>query len=305
MAEIDFNRDFTPEIGAAVPLGASVRRVTAPNGGPFTFRGTNSYIVGHGRVAVIDLGPDDAAHIAALLAATAGEEVAAILVTHTHRDHSGGVQRLVAATGAPVLAGGAHRFARPPRPGEDAALEAGADLGFRPDRILADGERIAGDGFALEAIATPRPCRQPHGLALRRQRHAVLGRPCHGLVDDRRRAAGRPDGRLHGLARHPRRAAGDGLSARPRRADRRRAGLVRALRAHRRLREAAILSRIARGDRTIPEVVAVIYRETPAALHGAAALSVLAHVEDLVDRGRLRTVSGSGLDACYEAVSAG
>ena len=97
---IAFDRSMEPHYGIAVAVAPGVRRVTAPNPGPFTFRGTNSYIVGSGHVAVIDPGPDDDAHLAALLAATEGETVSHILVTHTHRDHSSLVPRLKAATGA-------------------------------------------------------------------------------------------------------------------------------------------------------------------------------------------------------------
>lgn len=305
MAEISFDRDFDPEPGAAVPLGSAVRRVTARNAGPFTFRGTNSYIVGHGRVAVIDPGPDDAAHIDALLAATAGETIEAILVTHTHRDHSAGVPRLVAATGAVVHAGGPHRFARTPRADEGAALEAGADLDFRPDHVLADGGRIAGDGWSLEAIATPGHAANHMAFALEGSGMLFPGDHVMGWSTT---VVAPPDGAmadymrsLDVLAQRPETVYLPGHGAPIADAP----AFVRALRAHRRLREAAIMARIERGDRTIPEIVAVIYRETPAVLHGAAALSVLAHVEDLVARGRLRVVRGSGLAAEYETVSAG
>ncbi|SHE70023.1 Glyoxylase, beta-lactamase superfamily II [Kaistia soli DSM 19436] len=305
MAEICFDRDFDPQTGTAVALGDHVRRVTAPNANPFTFRGTNSYIVGHGHVAIIDPGPDDATHIDALIAATAGETIDTILVTHTHRDHSAGVQRLKAACGAPVHAGGPHRFARPPRPGEDATLEAGADRAFAPDHQIADGERIAGDGWSLTAIATPGHAANHMVFALDGSDMLFSGDHVMGWSTT---VVAPPDGSMADYLRSL-----DILAARPETiylpghgapiADA--PAFVRALKAHRKLREAAIFARIERGDHTIAEIVAVIYRETPPALHGAAALSVLAHIEDLVARGRVRVLDGSGLTATYAVVSVG
>src|SRR5262249_7378606 len=117
--------------------------------------GTVSYIVGHGQVAVVDPGPLDEAHIAALLDAVRNETVTHIFVTHTHRDHSPAVPRIKAATGAVVLAAGPHRPARPPPPREAPRLDASNDTEFRPDRALADGEIVRGSGWTIEAITTP------------------------------------------------------------------------------------------------------------------------------------------------------
>src|SRR6516162_2891750 len=129
--DIPFDRgfDLPPETVEEVVPG--VRRLLANNPGPFTFKGTVSYIVGRGRVAIIDPGPLDETHIAALLDAVRGETVTHIFVTHTHRDHSPAVPRVKAATGALVLAEGAHRPA------------------------LADGEVVTGPGWTIEAVTTP------------------------------------------------------------------------------------------------------------------------------------------------------
>ena len=124
---IPFDRDFAPERERADEIGHGVRRLTANNPGPFTFQGTNTYIIGHGRVAVLDPGPDDRAHVEAILAATAGEEITHIIVTHTHRDHSEAAAALKAATGALTVGAGPHRPARAPRAGEEALLDASAD----------------------------------------------------------------------------------------------------------------------------------------------------------------------------------
>src|SRR3954449_11559100 len=137
--DIPFDKSFdlAPDIVDQVAPG--VRRVLANNPSPFTFKGTLSYIVGQGHVAIIDPGPLDEAHIAALLDAVRGETVTHIFVTHTHRDHSPGVPAIKAATGAQVFAEGSHRASRPLHAGEAPRMEAANDMDFRPDRTLADG----------------------------------------------------------------------------------------------------------------------------------------------------------------------
>ncbi|WP_284247437.1 MBL fold metallo-hydrolase, partial [Methylobacterium haplocladii] len=133
-----------PAFDPALPASGELRRLTplvrrriCANGGPFTASGTCSYIVGRGRVAIIDPGPDDADHVAALVAATAGETVSAIVVTHTHRDHSPGARRLQQLTGAPIVGCGPHKAARDLAEGEFPHLDASADREHRPDRELA------------------------------------------------------------------------------------------------------------------------------------------------------------------------
>src|SRR5262249_14983573 len=132
-----------------------VRRVMANNPGPFTFKGTLSYIIGRGKVAIIDPGPDDEAHIGALLDAVRHETVTHIFVTHTPRDHSPALPAIKAVTGATVYAEGPHRAARPLHIGEHNPLDASADREFQPDIALQDGQIVRGDGWAIEAVATP------------------------------------------------------------------------------------------------------------------------------------------------------
>src|SRR5260370_27035270 len=151
---VDRSCGLPPETGEEVVPG--VRRLLANNPGPFTFKGTVSYIVGRDRVAIIDPGPLDETHIAALLEAVRGETVTHIFVTHTHRDHSPAVPRVKAATGALVLAEGAHRPARALNIGEAPRLDARNDTEFRPDPTLADGQGIAGPGWTCPAGSTPR-----------------------------------------------------------------------------------------------------------------------------------------------------
>ena len=153
--DIPFNRDFPLKPGVVDEARPGVRRVLCNNPSPFTFTGTVSYIVGKGKVAIIDPGPDDEAHAQALLDAVRGETVTHILVTHTHRDHSPNTARIKAATGAPVYAEGPHRASRPRFESEKHNPESGADRDFRPDVEVKDGDVIEGAGWALEAVATP------------------------------------------------------------------------------------------------------------------------------------------------------
>ena len=150
---------------AVTRLSPLVRRLVAPNASPFTFNGTCTYIVGRGRVAIIDPGPDDDSHLAALLAAVDGEQVEAILITHTHRDHSLGVKKLRAATGARVV--GAAPFT--PRGDGLAGLDSAHDRDYAPDAILADGEPWQGAGYAIDAVATPGHCSNHLCFALREE----------------------------------------------------------------------------------------------------------------------------------------
>src|ERR1043165_5839121 len=153
--DIPFDRSFDLQAGRAEEIRPGLRRLLVNNPGPFTFKGTLTYILGRGQVAIVDPGPDDPQHIAALLDAVRGETVTAIFVTHTHRDHSPAVPKIKAATGATVYEEGPHRPARPLNVGEAKRLDASADTEFRPDVALADAEVVAGDDWTIEALATP------------------------------------------------------------------------------------------------------------------------------------------------------
>src|SRR3982074_3974610 len=153
--DVPFTRDFPLKPGVADQVRPGVRRLLCNNPSPFTFTGTVSYIVGQGKVAIIDPGPDNEAHAAWLLDAVRGETVTHILVTHTHRDHSPNTARIKAATGATVYAEGAHRASRPRYESETISSESGADRDFKPDGTVRDGETISGGGWALQAVATP------------------------------------------------------------------------------------------------------------------------------------------------------
>jgi glyoxylase-like metal-dependent hydrolase (beta-lactamase superfamily II) len=293
---LDFDTRFDPAYDAAVPVAQDVLRITAHNPSPFTFHGTNSYIVGRDTLAVIDPGPDDESHLEALLRAIANRPVSHILVSHTHRDHSPLAARLKERTGATVLGEGPHRPARPLHIGETNPLDASADTDFMPDVRVKDGELIEGDGWALRAVLTPGHAANHAAFALEGTGilfpadHVMawattVVAPPDGAMADYMKSLDKlidRDDRLllpghGGPVKHPRR-------------------FMRALRAHRKMRERAILERLSAGDRTIPTMVAAIYRETDPRLHGAAGLSVLAHLEDLVARGLVRTNGEAAID---------
>ncbi len=293
---LEFSRSFEPHYGEVVRVADNVRRLTAANSGPFTFAGTNSFIIGEGRVAVLDPGPDDPGHVRALLEALAGERVEAILVSHTHRDHSPGASLLRQATGAPVLAAGPHIAARPLRAGETNRLDASADHDFAPDEALADGAELKIGDVTLEAVATPG--HTTNHLAFALPEAGILFSGDHVMAWSTTVVAP-PDGAMgHYMASLEKLLARDdrlylpahgGPVAEP-------ARYVRGLLAHRKMRERAILDRLHKGDRTIAAIVVNIYRDVDPRLHGAAALSVLAHLEELVAQGLVTAADMVRLD---------
>ncbi|MDX8539014.1 MBL fold metallo-hydrolase [Mesorhizobium sp. M4B.F.Ca.ET.089.01.1.1] len=296
---LKFDTRFDPAYGQAVTVAPDVQRVTAGNPGPFTFHGTNSYVIGRETLAVIDPGPDDDAHLQALIEAIGGRPVSHILVSHTHRDHSPLAARLKERTGAVVLAEGPHRPARPLRIGEVNPLDASADMGFIPDVALADGALVHGDGWAIRTVLTPGHAANHAAFALEgtgilfSADHVMawatsIVAPPDGAMADYMSSLDRlieRDDRLllpgHG-----------GPVTKPR-------SFMRGLKTHRKMRERAILERIRGGDRTIKEMVAAIYRDTDPRLHGAAGLSVLAHLEDLVARGLVATDGDAAIDGIF------
>lgn len=293
---LEFSRTFDPHYGEAVKVAPNVRRLTATNSGPFTFTGTNSFIIGEGRVAILDPGPDDPGHVRALLDALAGESVEAILVSHTHCDHSPGARYLREATGAPVLAAGPHVAARPLQAGEVNRLDASADRDFKPDEVLADGAQFSVGDVTLEAVATPG--HTANHLAFSMPETGILFSGDHVMAWSTTIVAP-PDGAMGDymaslerlLARDERLylPAHGGPVADP-------ARYVRGLRTHRKMRERAIVERLQKGDRTIAGIVQNIYRDVDPKLHGAAALSVFAHLEELVGRGLVSTADTVRLD---------
>jgi hypothetical protein len=188
---IPFEREFDAPYEQPVQVSPLISRLLAHNPSPFTFKGTGVAIIGKGQVAVIDPGPDDPGHLAALRAALDGETVTHILVTHTHRDHSPAAKPLKAWTGAPTMASA--RMARQNEHG--IAVEEGGDRDFVPDIAVRDGDVIAGWVYH-RMRAHARTYLEPYKRAEGRE-SAVHRRPCHGLVDERG-ASRRRHGRLSG-----------------------------------------------------------------------------------------------------------
>ena len=299
MTDIPFDKglDLVPgKVEEAVP---GVRRLLANNPSPFTYKGTVSYIVGRGDVAIIDPGPLDEAHIAALLDAVRSETVTHIFVTHTHRDHSPATPRIKSATGALVLAQGPHRPARALHGGEAPRLDASNDTEFSPDRALADGEIVTGNEWTMEAVATPGHTANHMAFAFREAN--VLFSGDHVMAWSTPVVAP-PDGSmsdymasLHKLASRSEPIYFPGHGGAVREAPR----FVQHYIAHRQAREAAILRRLDKGEAEIPAIVRAIYIGLDPRLVRAAGLSVLAHLEDLVARGLVATGGEPSLGSRY------
>jgi glyoxylase-like metal-dependent hydrolase (beta-lactamase superfamily II) len=301
MAEdIPYDKNLALAPGQVDEPMPGVRRILCNNPGPFTFKGTVSYIVGRGRVAIIDPGPEDAAHSAALLDAVRGETVTHIFVTHTHRDHSPGVPAIKRATGALVLAEGPHRPSRALHVGEGPRLDASSDTDFVPDRALADGEVVQGDGWTVEAVTTPGHTANHMAFALKQQNILFSGdhvmawstpvvAPPDGAMGDYMAS-------LQKLSRRPESTYFPGHGPEVHNAQR----FVAAYILHRKAREAAIVNRLAKeGESDIPSLVAGIYIGLDPRLVKAAGMSVLAHLEELVARGAVATEGPASIAGRY------
>jgi glyoxylase-like metal-dependent hydrolase (beta-lactamase superfamily II) len=265
-------------------VAPGVRRLLAPNPSPFTYTGTQTYLVGDREVAVIDPGPASEAHVAALLAALGGEKLAAILCTHTHRDHSPATRPLAAATGAPIIGCAPVDMAEDGGPRADEAF----DPDYRPDRVLAGGETLAGDGWSLAAVATPGHTSNHLCFALEGTGILFTGDHVMGWSTT---VVAPPDGDMAAYM-----ASLDILLARDDRTYFPAHGPpvedphahVRRLIDHRHERERQILAQLEAGEGRIPAIVAAIYVGLDPRLHGAAGRSVLAHLLDLERRGLVR-----------------
>jgi glyoxylase-like metal-dependent hydrolase (beta-lactamase superfamily II) len=272
--------------GQLVENEPGIARLLAPNPSPYTSTGTQVHLVGARALAVIDPGPDDPAHIAALLAAIADRPVTAILVTHTHRDHSPAAATLRERTGAPVV-GCAALATVDLGPGAEAF-----DADYRPDRVLADGESIEVDGRTLTAISTPghtsnHLCFADEGSGALFSGDHVMGwstsvvLPPDGHMGDYMRSLDRLRGRSDRIY-YP--AHGDPVTD-PQR-------LVRGMLNHRLQREAQVRRRLDEGDRTVEEIVAAAYPGLDPRLQPAAGATVLAHLLDLQERGVVHQSNG-------------
>jgi glyoxylase-like metal-dependent hydrolase (beta-lactamase superfamily II) len=296
--EIPYRRDFDFEYGRAEQLTPLIRRVLARNAGPFTFKGTGTYIIGRGKVAVIDPGPDLADHIAALVQALDGETVTHILVTHTHLDHSPAAAALKQATGAKTYAFGPHGSRR----AEERVVgvtEEGGDRSFIPDVELRDGDTVTGPGWQLTAVETPGHTSNHLSFALPEEHTLFSGDHVMGWSTS---VIAPPDGDMAAYMRSLEKLLqrddavywpthGPSIIApRPH---------VEAFIAHRHERSDAILKALAAGDDTIPAIVARVYVGLDPRLTAAAGRSVLAHLIELVETERVFSDRPPSAEAHY------
>lgn len=288
-----FDTDNLPT-GEIMRLSPLVSRVLAPNPSAFTYTGTQSYVVGlqngQGDVAVIDPGPAEDAHIDALIRATGGAKIKAIMCTHTHRDHSPAAALLAERTKAPII-GCAPLTLEDDGPRADAAF----DADYRPDEVMAEGDTLSGEGWSIEAVATPGHTSNHLCFAVQSEKALFTGDHVMGwstsivsppdgdmadYMDSMQKLLERDD-----AVYYP--AHGEAIEA-PQR-------LVRGMMGHRKSREGQILRQLESGDAAgvlIADMVAHMYKGVDKRLHPAAARSVLAHLLDLRQRGLAEHVAG-------------
>ncbi|KIC26554.1 MULTISPECIES: MBL fold metallo-hydrolase [unclassified Leisingera] len=296
--------DFNPQPGLAEELEPGLRRILAPNPSPMTYRGTNTYLLGTGGLAVIDPGPESDAHLAAILAAVQpGQQITHIIVTHSHLDHSPLARGLSQATGAPVYAFGG------PQAGRSAVMSRlakeglagggeGIDRQFAPDITVGDAEVISGDGWDLEVIHTPGHLGNHIALAWNDACFTadhVMGW-ASSLVSP-------PDGDLTDFMASSRRLrqrswrvfhAGHGAPIHN--PQERLDWLI----AHRESRETAILAALAQAPATARSLAEQIYTGTPPALLKAAERNVFAHLVDLTGRGMAEPQGALSASSVFE-----
>jgi glyoxylase-like metal-dependent hydrolase (beta-lactamase superfamily II) len=287
---IPFDRSFEAPYGESLGVSPLVRRVLAPNPGPFTFRGTGVYLVGTNDVAVIDPGPDLPEHIESLKRALAGKSLTHILVTHTHSDHSPAARALKEWSGARTYAYGAHGAGKAE---EGVVVEEGGDMDFVPDIHLKDGHVIKGNGFTFECVFSPGHTSNHMCYALAEEKALFTGDHVMGWSTT---VVAPPDGDMRSYMASLRKLlarkdavlwpthGGPVRDPQP---------YLSAYIDHRLEREAQILACLQDGIATIPEIVARIYADVDKRLHPAAARSVLAHLIQLNEEGRVVCDSGT------------
>ena len=287
-----FNTDFDPQTGEAVPVAPGLVRVTAPNASAYTFTGTNSFIIGHDRVAVIDPGPDNAGHQAALERAVAGRPIEAIILSHTHRDHSASARRLADAWRVPLWFEGQHRLSRPLRRFERNPIQNSCDWDLVPDRTLADGEVLEVGGVRISVHTTPGHCANHLAFGLVGTPTLLTGDHIMGWNST---LVSVPDGSMadylasldkvialefsHYVPAHGGPIA-DGVT------------YARALKAHREARNEQVLAAVRAGADSLGKVVSAVYPKIAVALRIAARMTVTAHVEYLEGLGKLTVRHG-------------
>ena len=292
---IPFDRNFDAPYETRTALTPLISRVLTNNPGPFTFKGTGVYLIGNRDVAVIDPGPDDPVHVEALKHAIGDRKLTHILVTHTHADHSPAAQPLKEWSGAKTYAFGPHGSGK----AEDGVkVEEGGDVKFVPDIRVRDGDVIAGDGFNFECVFTPGHTSNHMCFALREEKALFSGDHVMGWSTT---VVTPPDGDMASYMASLRKLltrddatlwpthGGPIMDPKP---------FVQAYIDHRLDREAQIVACLKDGVSSIPDMVARMYKDVDKRLHPAAARSVLAHLIQMTNEGRV-VVEGAGTAARY------
>ena len=298
MAAIPFVPPLDVRYGEVEQVSPLIRRVVAENPSKFTYRGTGTYIVGRGRVAVVDPGPELESHRDALARALTGEKVTHILVTHCHADHSPLAAWLRDETGAPTLAFGPHGAVDP---SDKVIVEEAIDTAFHPDERLAGGAVVGGDGWTIEAVHTPGHASNHLCYALREERALFSGDHVMGWSTT---VIAPPDGDMRDYLASLRLLldrddavywpthGGPITDPSP---------FVHAYLAHRLEREQQVLGCVRRGVGRVPDIVAELYANVPAELHLVAGRSVLAHLVKLVDDGLVACDGPPSIDSTFSS----
>ncbi len=296
--DIPFKRDLEFEYGTLEQVAPNIRRIVARNPSAFTFHGTGTYVIGQGKVAIVDPGPMIQEHVDAILGALQGEEVTHILITHTHIDHSPAAAPIKAALGVKTYGFGPHGSGRH-APGEQ--VEEGGDPDFVPDVRLVHGDIVEGAGWSVECVHTPGHTSNHLCFQHREEKALFSGDPVMGWSTT---IVSPPDGDM-----------AEYLSSLRLLLDRddeiywpthgppitKPQSFVRAYIGHRKLRERQILGHLKAGKARIAEMVPLMYRDIPRALHGAAARSVFAHLIHMCEAGRAVCEGDLAVDARYGA----
>ena len=294
--EIPFNRNFEVNYGELENVAPGIRRITANNPSPFTFRGTGTYILGEGNVAVIDPGPDQPEHVKAIVESLKNETVSHILITHTHNDHSPAAKALKEITGAPTYGFGPHGSGKPAL---KLTTQAGGDMDFRPDEKTQDGSVIYGDDWSVSCLHTPGHTSNHICFSWDEEKVLFPGDQVMGWSTS---IVSPPDGDMGDYMRsldklivrddkiyYP--AHGPEISE-PQK-------LVSAFRDHRREREENILECLKLGNNTIDQMVKTVYQDVSESLHAAAARSLFATVIYLVEQKKVEAMDGLDIDGRY------
>ena len=297
---IPFNRDFEVPYRTLETIAPGLRRITADNPGPFTFRGTGTYVIGEGSVAVIDPGPDMPDHVESLLVALGRETISHILITHTHNDHSPAARAVKAETGAPTFGFGPHGSGKAE---QGVRVEAGGDMNFVPDEVVTEGTVIEGAGWSVSCLHTPGHTSNHICYSWDEQKilfpgDHVMGwstsiiSPPDGDMGDYMRSLDKllvRDDTLYYPTHGP--AIDDPYP------------LVKAFIEHRRDREDKIMGCLTSGIETVAEMVPNVYADVAPSLHAAAARSLFATLMYLVEENRVAALGPVTINSRYQPVT--